>query len=113
MVRLLIVDDSTFMRKALRHMVSADPEIEVIAEAGDGREAMEKVLALKPDVVTMDLIMPGVDGLWALEEIMKQRPTPVIIVSSVGTKTADVTKEAFDLGVVDVLCKLNMIFGAP
>ena len=105
MIKLLIVDDSTFMRKALRHMVTADPEIEVVGEAGDGRDAMEKVLTLKPDVVAMDLIMPGVDGLWALEEIMKQRPTPVVIVSSVGTKTSEITKEAFSLGVVDVLCK--------
>ncbi|OGS25296.1 MAG: hypothetical protein A2297_04010 [Elusimicrobia bacterium RIFOXYB2_FULL_48_7] len=105
MVKLLIVDDSTFMRKALKHMITADPEIEVVGEAGDGREAMDKVLSLKPDVVTMDLIMPGVDGLWALEEIMKQRPTPVVIVSSIATRTAEVTKEAFALGVVDVLCK--------
>jgi two-component system chemotaxis response regulator CheB len=105
MVRLLIVDDSTFMRKALKRMVTEDPEIEVVGEAGDGREAMEKVMSLKPDVVTMDLIMPGVDGLWALEEIMKQRPTPVVIVSSVATKMAEVTKEAFTLGVVDVLTK--------
>ncbi|MFH1768757.1 MAG: chemotaxis protein CheB, partial [Candidatus Omnitrophota bacterium] len=105
MVKLLIVDDSTFMRKALKHMITMDPGIEVVGEAGDGKEAMEKVLELKPDVVAMDLIMPGVDGLWALEEIMRQRPTPVIIVSSVGTKSAEITKEAFALGVVDVLCK--------
>ncbi len=105
MIKLLIVDDSTFMRKAFKHMVTSDPEIEVIGEAGDGKEAMDKVLTLKPDVVTMDLIMPGVDGLWALEEIMKQRPTPVVIVSSVGTKTSEITKEAFAMGVVDVLCK--------
>lgn len=105
MVKLLLVDDSTFMRKALAHMITADPEIEIVGEAGDGREAMEKVLTLKPDVVAMDLIMPGVDGLWALEEIMRQRPTPVVVISSIATKSADVTKEAFALGVVDVLCK--------
>jgi len=93
------------MRKTLKRIITEDPEIEVIGEAGDGREAMEKVLTLKPDVVAMDLIMPGVDGLWALEEIMKQRPTPVVVVSSVATKTAEVTKEAFALGVVDVLAK--------
>ncbi|MHB9154420.1 MAG: chemotaxis protein CheB, partial [Endomicrobiales bacterium] len=63
------------------------------------------LLSLKPDVVTLDVVMPGVDGLWALEEIMKQRPTPVIIFSSLATRESEVTSEAFSLGVVDVLAK--------
>lgn len=105
MIKVLIVDDSNFMRKALIHMLSSDPEIQVVGESGDGRDGVEKVMTLKPDVVTMDIIMPGVDGLWALEEIMKQRPTPVLILSSIGIKPSDVIKEAFALGVVDVLTK--------
>ncbi|MBN1824094.1 MAG: response regulator [Endomicrobiales bacterium] len=105
MIKVLLVDDSTFMRKTIRQMLSYDPEIEIVGEAGDGRDAVDKVLNLKPDVVTMDLIMPGVDGLWALEEIMKQKPTPVIVVSSIGIKPSEIVSEAFALGVVDVITK--------
>lgn len=105
MIKVLIVEDSTFIRKALRQMLSYDPEIEVIDEAGDGREAIEKTVLLKPDVITMDIIMPGVDGIWALEEIMKQRPTPIVILSSIGISMSDIVQEAFSLGVVDVIAK--------
>lgn len=107
MTKVLIVDDSTFIRKTIRQMLSYDPEIEVIDEAGDGREAIEKTLLLKPDVITMDVIMPGVDGIWALEEVMKQRPTPVIIVSSVSINVSDIAQEAFSLGVIDIVLKPN------
>lgn len=105
MIKILIVDDSTFIRKLLRQMLVSDPEIEVVGESGDGREAVDRVHRLKPDVVTMDIIMPGVDGVWALEEIMKQQPTPVVIVSSVGVRSSDIMSVAFSLGVVDVVLK--------
>src|SRR3989339_1803097 len=105
MIKVLIVDDSNFMRKAIRQMLSYDPEIEVIDEAGDGREAIEKAMVLKPDVITMDIIMPGVDGLWALEEIMKQHPTPVIMLSSIGLTSSDIIQEALALGVIDFVTK--------
>ncbi|MCB4791170.1 MAG: response regulator [Elusimicrobia bacterium] len=105
MIKVLVVDDSTFLRKIIKQILSFDPEIEVIDEAGDGKEAIEKTLLLGPDVITMDIIMPGFDGLWALEEIMKQRPTPVILVSSISLPSSDVVQEAFSLGVVDVVIK--------
>lgn len=104
-IKVLLVDDSTFMRKAIRYMLDSDKEIEIIDEAGEGREALEKTLSLKPDVVIMDIIMPVMDGLWALDEIMKQRPTPVLMLSSIGVKDSEIAKEAFALGVVDVLLK--------
>jgi two-component system, chemotaxis family, protein-glutamate methylesterase/glutaminase len=105
MIRVLIVDDSSFIRKTIRQMLSFDSEIEIIEEASDGRDAIEKTIALKPDVITMDIIMPGVDGVWALEEIMKQKPTPVIIVSSIGLSSSDITQEALSLGVIDIVVK--------
>src|SRR3989339_76952 len=105
MIKLLVVDDSTFMRKVITEMVSKDPEISVVATAGDGREALEKIRDIKPDVVTMDVIMPLPDGIWALEEIMKQNPTPVIIVSSVAGAKSDIVEEAYALGVIDVVEK--------
>ena len=105
MIKVLLVDDSSFIRKTIKQMLSYDPEIQVIDEACDGKEAIEKTLALKPDVITMDIIMPGVDGIWALEEIMKQRPTPVLLVSSIGMSSSDITAEAFSLGVIDIVTK--------
>ncbi len=105
MIKVLVVDDSTFIRKVISQLIITDPEITVVATAGDGQEAVEKVRTLNPDVVLMDIIMPMPDGLWALEEIMKQNPTPVIIVSSVANAASDVVEQAYSLGVVDVIQK--------
>ncbi|NWF97638.1 MAG: chemotaxis response regulator protein-glutamate methylesterase [Nitrospirae bacterium] len=105
MVNVLIVDDSAFMRNALSSMLSSDPEIKIIGTAKDGLEAVEKVQLLKPDVVTMDIEMPRMDGLSALKNIMEKSPVPVIMVSSITTEGAKVTLDALDLGAADFIPK--------
>jgi len=104
-VRVLVVDDSAFMRNALGRMLSSDPAIAVIGTARDGAEAVEKVRALRPDVVTMDVEMPVMDGLAALRRIMAESPVPVIMVSSLTVEGARVTLDALDLGAVDFVPK--------
>ncbi|MEW6719909.1 MAG: chemotaxis response regulator protein-glutamate methylesterase [Thermodesulfobacteriota bacterium] len=104
-IRVLIVDDSAFMRNALGKMLSADPEIEVAGTARDGVEALEKIAQLKPDLVTMDIEMPRMDGIEALRRIMATQPLPVIMVSSLTVEGAKATLEALDIGAVDFLSK--------
>jgi len=105
MVKVLIVDDSAFMRNTLSSMISADPDIQVIGIARDGVEAVEKVASLKPDIVTLDVEMPRMNGLEALKEIMDKNPVPVLMVSSLTNEGAHVTLEALDLGAVDFIPK--------
>lgn len=105
MVKVLIVDDSAFMRNALTSMLSSDKEIEVVGTAKDGLEALEKIISLKPDIVTMDVEMPRMDGLTALKIIMEKNPLPVIMVSSMTTEGAKTTLEALDIGAVDFIPK--------
>ena len=105
MIRVLIVDDSAFMRNALKSMISDDPEIEIAGIARDGLEAVEKVKELRPDVVTLDVEMPKMDGIEALRIIMKENPVPVIMVSSLTTEGAKVTLDALDIGAVDFIPK--------
>lgn len=104
-IRILIVDDSAFMRKAIQLMIADDPRIEVIGTANNGNEGYEKTLALKPDLVTMDIEMPQLDGLSALRMIMDKQPTPVIMVSSLTSEGAKTTFEALELGAVDFIPK--------
>ncbi|MDD3145679.1 MAG: chemotaxis response regulator protein-glutamate methylesterase [Candidatus Riflebacteria bacterium] len=104
-IRVLIVDDSAFMRTAIERMINSDPSLEIIGSAANGREAVEKVARLRPDVVTMDVEMPIMDGLQALKEIMRLCPTPVLMVSSLTKEGAKVTLDAFDLGAVDYVPK--------
>lgn len=104
-IRVLIVDDSSFMRKAIRGMIEDDPEIQVIDVARDGREAVQKVLELRPDVVTLDVEMPVMDGLSALKKIMQECPTPVLMLSSITEEGALCTFNALDLGAVDFIPK--------
>ncbi|MCD5411991.1 chemotaxis response regulator protein-glutamate methylesterase [Thermodesulfovibrionales bacterium] len=104
-VKVLIVDDSAFMRKALSSMLSGDPNIEIVGIARDGLEAIDKVERLKPDIVTMDVEMPRMDGITALKHIMERNPVPVIMVSSMTTDGAKATLDAFDLGAVDFIPK--------
>ena len=104
-IGVLIVDDSPFMRLTLQKILSQDPGIKVLDTARDGREGILKLQALRPQVVTMDVEMPVMDGLQALEEIMRWQPTPVIILSSVTTEGAKDTLKALDLGAVDVVAK--------
>ncbi|HKN19754.1 MAG TPA: chemotaxis response regulator protein-glutamate methylesterase [Dissulfurispiraceae bacterium] len=105
MVKLLIVDDSAFMRNALSTMLSSDPEIKIVGTARDGLEAIEKIVSLKPDIVTMDVEMPRMDGIAALRHIMETNPLPVIMVSSITMEGAKVTLDALDLGAVDFIPK--------
>lgn len=104
-IRLLIVDDSAFMRKAIENMVKKDPEIEIVGQGRNGLEAIDMVKRLKPDVMTLDIEMPRMDGLTALEKIMAENPLPVIMVSSLTTEGADSTLKALDLGAVDFIPK--------
>lgn len=103
--RVLVVDDSAFMRKALSMMLDSDPHIEVVGNARNGKEGVELVKKLKPDIVTMDVEMPEMDGLTALRIIMEEQPTPVMMVSSITQQGAGATLEAMDLGAVDFIPK--------
>ena len=105
MIRVLIVDDSAFMRKALSMMLEDDPEVQVIDTARDGQEALEKVQQLRPDVVTMDVEMPRMDGITALRHIMQTHPCPVLMISSLTKEGAQSTVEALQAGAVDFIPK--------
>ncbi|MBI3814284.1 MAG: chemotaxis response regulator protein-glutamate methylesterase [Nitrospinae bacterium] len=104
-IKVLIVDDSAFMRRALATMIQSDPEIQVIGTARDGVEGVEKVAQLKPDIVTLDIEMPRMNGLEALKIIMEKMPLPVLMVSSLTEEGAKATLDAFDLGAVDFIPK--------
>ena len=82
-IRVLVVDDSAFMRRAITKMLTGDDSIEVIGSVGDGQQAVDAVKTLNPDVVTLDIEMPVMDGLTALDKIMAEMPTPVVMLSSV------------------------------
>lgn len=104
-IKVLVVDDSAFMRKMIADIINSSPEMEVIAKARDGRDAIAKVRELQPDVVTMDIEMPEMDGLTALQNIMQETPVPVIMLSSLTRKGADQTLRALQLGAVDFIAK--------
>ncbi len=105
MIRVLIIVDSAFMRKAIQIMLESDPNIQVVGMARDGEEGFQKVREFEPDIVTLDIEMPRMNGLECLRMIMKEKPTPVLIVSSVTTDGAAVTLEALNLGAVDFIAK--------
>ncbi len=105
MVKVLIVDDSAFMRNVLSSMLSSDHEIQIVGKAKDGLEAIEMVEKLKPDIVTMDVEMPRMDGISALRHIMEKNQVPVIMVSSLTVEGARVTLDALELGAVDFIPK--------
>lgn len=103
--RVLIVDDSSFMRMAIRSILSKDAAIEVVGTAADGIEGVEKALALKPDLITMDVEMPRMDGITALKQIMAKAPTRVIMVSTLTNEGAKATFEALEAGAIDYIPK--------
>lgn len=104
-IKVLVVDDSAFMRKSISLLLEDDPNIKVVDTATDGLMAIEKIKELKPDIVTLDVEMPRMDGLTALKIIMEECPTPVIMVSSLTIEGAEVTLKALDLGAVDFIPK--------
>lgn len=104
-IRVLIVDDSAVVRQIFARMLSADPELEVVGTAADPYVARDKIVRMKPDVVTLDLEMPRMDGLTFLKKLMRHYPLPVIIVSSLTPKGGDLALEALEAGAVEVLCK--------
>ena len=105
MIKVLVVDDSVFMRKALSRMLEKDSNIRVVGTASNGAEAIEKVEALKPDVATMDIEMPVMNGIEALKHIMTKHPIPVIMFSALTQEGADITLEALNLGACDFITK--------
>ncbi|MCA1664173.1 MAG: response regulator, partial [Myxococcales bacterium] len=104
-IRVLVTDDSLFMRAAIKKLLSADPRFDVVGEAKDGRDAVDKVQALRPDVCTMDFNMPNLDGAGAVREIMRVQPTPVVMLSAHTRQGAKETFEALAAGAVDFLAK--------
>ena len=105
MIRILVVDDSAFMRKVLSDLFRSQPDFEVVDIGRNGVEAVAKVQQFSPDVVTLDVEMPVMDGLAALEQIMAIKPTPVVMVSSLTKSGADATIKALSLGAVDFVAK--------
>jgi len=108
MIRVLVVDDSAFVRQALSRMLGAAPDVEVVATAVDGEDGVEKVLELRPDVVTLDVKMPRMGGLEALRRIMSECPTPVLLLSSHTSEGAEVTLRGLELGAMDFVDKSSV-----
>ncbi len=105
MIKVMVVDDSVFMRKMITKMLEKEKDIEVIATARNGKEAIDLNIKLKPDVITLDIEMPQINGLEALKEIMSTRPTKVIMLSSLTIEGAKETIKSLELGAFDFLSK--------
>jgi two-component system chemotaxis response regulator CheB len=104
-IKVVVVDDSAIMRKIIVKMLEKDSSVNVVGVASNGGEALEKIEALKPDVVTMDIDMPGMDGIEALRRIMATNPIPVIMVSALTEEGAQITLEALEIGAADFITK--------
>lgn len=104
-IRVLVADDSAVMRRAITRILEFDPSMEVVATARDGAEAIEMVATLRPDAITMDVNMPRVDGLRAVEEIMGRFPTPIVLLSAFAQPGSAVTRKALSTGAVHVMQK--------
>lgn len=105
MIRVLVVDDSAVVRKVFTEELSRDPEVEVIGTAPDPYVARDKIVQLSPDVITLDVEMPRMDGLSFLRKLMKYHPMPVIVVSSLTPKGGEMAMEALEIGAAEVMCK--------
>ena len=105
MTRVVVVDDSSFLRKALNRILSGDPRLEVVGTAASGEELLSGLDDWAPDVITLDLEMPGMGGLRALDQVMARRPTPVVILSSYSERNAPLTIEALHRGALDFIDK--------
>jgi two-component system, chemotaxis family, protein-glutamate methylesterase/glutaminase len=104
-IKVLIVDDSLFMRQMISDILRKDPEVEVLGTATNGEEGLKKIKILKPDVVTLDYEMPGLNGVATLKKIMRQHPVPVVMISAYTKKGGEVTLEALANGAVDYILK--------
>lgn len=107
-IRVLIVDDSMTVRRVLRSALEADEEVVVVGEAGDAFEARSKIVELDPDVITLDIIMPRLNGVAFLKKLMVHYPKPVVIVSSIAQKGSKMRHRAMDIGAVSVLDKEDL-----
>ncbi|MGM5488679.1 MAG: protein-glutamate methylesterase/protein-glutamine glutaminase [Nanobdellota archaeon] len=107
MIRVIVTDDSAFMCKLLSDIINSDPELEVVATARDGKELLEKIGTHKPDLITLDISMPVMDGITALKEIMSKNPLPVIMISSLADEENTFT--CLELGAVDFIPKTSGI----
>src|SRR5262245_25440546 len=103
-LRVLVVDDSAYVRKVIRQMLGRSPFIEVVGTAGNAEEALVSVRELRPDVVTLDLIMPGMGGLGFIQEQMATAPVPIVVVS-ISSETSQLVLDALDAGAVDFVQK--------
>jgi two-component system chemotaxis response regulator CheB len=109
-IRVLVVDDSALVRQILGRLLEVDPAVRVIGYAADGKEAVEKTFQLRPDLITMDIRMPGMDGLEATEKIMAYRPTPILIVTSARDRRGvQVTMETLAAGALEVVEKPTIL----
>src|SRR5581483_2258585 len=104
-IRVLIVDDSAIVRKILSETLSAEPDLEVVGTAPDPYVARDKILSLNPDVLTLDIEMPRMDGLTFLKKLMHFCPMPVVVISSLGQASCRATMQALRSGAVEVLAK--------
>ncbi|MGJ8693258.1 MAG: protein-glutamate methylesterase/protein-glutamine glutaminase [Thalassotalea sp.] len=113
-IKVLIVDDSTVVRKIVRELLSADPDIEVVGEAENPFVARDLIKSLNPDLITLDVEMPKMDGITFLANLMRLRPMPVVMLSTLTTKGADITLQALELGAIDFIAKPNVetLFGS-
>jgi len=105
MIKVLVVDDSALVRKVFSEELARDPQIKVIGSAPDPYVARDRIVQLEPDVITLDVEMPRMDGLTFLRKLMKYHPMPVIVVSSLTPRGGEMAMEALDIGAVDVMCK--------
>jgi len=108
-IRAFVVDDSGFVVASVTKKLESDPDIEVIGSARDGKEAIEKIRILRPDVITLDVVMPEMDGLTVLEQIMAWQPTPVVMLSALTSEGAETTIKALELGAVDFFLKPSIL----
>lgn len=111
-IKVLVVDDSALVRKILTELIGADPGMEVVGAAGDAYAAREMIKRLEPDVLTLDVEMPKMDGVTFLRNLMRLRPMPVVMVSSLTERGADITLDALSLGAVDFLTKPRLDIAA-
>jgi two-component system chemotaxis response regulator CheB len=110
-VKVLVVDDSSVVRRAISDALHRDPEIEVVGTASDPYEARDKILELNPDVLTLDIEMPRMDGLTFMRVLQKHRPMPVVVVSSLTQAGSSIALDALEAGAVDVIAKPNSAWG--